>query len=292
MYRKIIIGHDLHAGGRDALALGSLLVAATGAELVVAGVFPFGTLPRGFDATWRADERATAAELHGVADAAGESVEALPSSSPARGLHDLAEEVGADLVVVGSSRHGGVGRILAGDVALGLMRCAPCAVAVAPRGFARAGVGDVVKLVVGVDGSPESRLVLDEAVELARATGAHLRLVAVARPPVASPAGLEAYAALRNAIEDAAREHLNGALGAVSHGVTTEASLISGDPAAKLADAARGASLLMLGSRSLGSGRRALLGSVSARLAREAPCPLLVHPRSATPHEPRVPVAV
>jgi nucleotide-binding universal stress UspA family protein len=45
MYRKIIVGHDLRDGGDDALALGRQLAEAGGAELVVAGVVPFGVLP-------------------------------------------------------------------------------------------------------------------------------------------------------------------------------------------------------------------------------------------------------
>jgi nucleotide-binding universal stress UspA family protein len=291
MYRKIIIGHDLHAGGRDALALGSMLAGASGAELVVAGVFPFGTLPRGFDATWREDERGTAAELQRVADAAGATAEAFPSSSPARGLHELAEEIGADLVVVGSSRHGRVGRILAGNVVLGLLRGAPCAVAIAPRGFAHEGVDEVTELVVGFDGSPESRLALQGAVELAGATGAGLRLVSVAQPPSVPPGALVAYAELKDAVEDAARRHLDEALASIPPEVTVEGTLISGDAATKLADAGRGSSLLMLGSRSYGPARRVLLGSVSSRLVGNAPCPVVVHPRSAAGHEAAPPVA-
>jgi hypothetical protein len=62
MYGKIVVGHDLHDGGRDALALGRLVADATGAKLVVAGVFPFGTLPRGFEAYWRKHE----AEVRGA----------------------------------------------------------------------------------------------------------------------------------------------------------------------------------------------------------------------------------
>lgn len=45
MYRKIIIGHDLHSGGDDALALGREIAQAMGAQLVIAGVYPTGALP-------------------------------------------------------------------------------------------------------------------------------------------------------------------------------------------------------------------------------------------------------
>ena len=285
MYRKIIIGHDLHSGGRDALALATVLSRATGAKMVVAGIFPFGTLPRGFEASWREDERSTAEELQRVADAVGATAEAFPSSSPARGLHELAEELGADLLVVGSSRHSQGGQILAGNVGLGLLHGSPCAVAIAPRGYASAEVAELTRLVVGFNGSKESQLALGDAVELAEATGADLRLVAVAQQPHLPPGALNGYQELKEAIEDNMREQLARAQAAIPEHVRTEASLISGDPARKLAEAARGGSLLMLGSRSYGPVRRVLLGSVSSDLARGVPCPLLVRPRTASRRE-------
>ena len=114
MHRKIIVGHDLHDGGDDAVALGRQLAEACGAELVVAGVVPFGVLPHGFE--WRDDEEEVVARIEGLAEAAGAKPEAVPGKSPAGGLHDLAEETGADLIVIGSSRHSSAHQVLAGNV--------------------------------------------------------------------------------------------------------------------------------------------------------------------------------
>jgi nucleotide-binding universal stress UspA family protein len=54
-----------------------------------------------------------------------------------------------------------------------------------------------------------------------------------------------------------------------------------GDPASHLADVAReqSAAMLVVGSRGRGALTSALLGSVSARLAAEAPCPVVVVPQ-------------
>ncbi len=65
-----------------------------------------------------------------------------------------------------------------------------------------------------------------------------------------------------------------------------------GDPADHLADVAReqSAALLVVGSRGRGSLTSALLGSVSARLAAQAPCPVVVVPETddrSGQHEPR-----
>ena len=49
-----------------------------------------------------------------------------------RGLHELAEEQRADLLVVGSTRHAVIGRVLMGDDCRAALDGAPCALGVAP----------------------------------------------------------------------------------------------------------------------------------------------------------------
>jgi nucleotide-binding universal stress UspA family protein len=282
VYRKIIVGHDLHDGGDDALVLGRQLAEGSEAKLVVAGVFPFGMLPHGFE--WREEEQKIAAEIERLAEAAGAEPEAIPSSSPARGLHDLAEETGADLIVVGSSRHSSAHQVLAGNVGLGLLHGSPCAVAIAPRGY-RQRAGDTIRTIaVGFDGSEESSVALRDALELARETQANLKILAVAElPPIVYGKGgraREGWAELREAIEQQLRMQLDEAVASIPDDVMTEASLVSGDPAVTLADAGGApGTILVLGSRAYGPARRVLLGSVSAALVKAAPCPLLVHPR-------------
>ena len=281
MYRKIIVGHDLHAGGADALALGRQLAQATDAQLVVAGIFPIGALPNGFESSWIDEQEEVAREIQRIADEAGAEAEAFPSRSPALGLHGLAEETDADLVIVGSSRHSKLSQILAGNVGLGLLHGAPCAVAIAPRGYAEQ-AREPSTVIVGFDGCHESRLALEDAVELAEGSGATLKLVAVAEEPAivyGKGGNLGGLQELKEAIKEQAQEQLDEALGSIPNSVTTEATLVVGDPAEKLAEAASPGSILVLGSRAYGPLRRVLLGSVSTALMSTAPCPVLVHPR-------------
>ena len=288
MYRTIIVGHDLHSGGEDALALGREIAQTTGAKLVVAGVFPIGALPYGFEASWAEEEQRVAREIQRIADEAHAEAEAYPSASPASGLHGLAEEIDADLVIVGSSKHSNLGQIMAGNVGLGLLHGAPCAVAIAPRGYAEQ-AHELSTVVVGLDSSHESRLALEDAVELAELSGATLKLVAVAPEPALAygkGASMGGYQELKGAIEEQRRQQLDEALDTIPKSVTAEASLVVGDPGEKLAEAASGGSLLILGSRAYGPVRRVLLGSVSTELVRTAPCPVLVHPRGVK-SEPR-----
>jgi nucleotide-binding universal stress UspA family protein len=62
--------------------------------------------------------------------------------------------------------------------------------------------------------------------------------------------------------------------------VPVEAVLEQGDPAAILAQQGVELDLLVIGSRGYGPIRGTLLGGVSAKVIRTAPCPILVTPRA------------
>jgi nucleotide-binding universal stress UspA family protein len=282
MYRKIVVGYDDSDQAKDALALGKQLADAGGAELIVAGVFPFDPIWAGIHKHFRDAEAEYARQIEAAADAVGAEPEAIPSSSPARGLHELAEEIGADLIVVGSAHHGRVGQVLAGSVGVALLHGSPCGVGVAPHGYRKHARGYIRAIAAGLDGSAESDLALMAASELAAATGAKLKLVAVAEPPVVGTGSgaADGWRAVKDAIEEQRREQLAKAWSTVPDGVEVEATLISGDPVEALVNVAgTPGTLLVVGSRGYGPLRRVLLGSVSTSLVRIAPCPLIVTPR-------------
>lgn len=285
MYRKLIVGYDGSDQAKDALALGKDLSQRTGAELRVGGVFLVHPLLRsGVDPLDREAEQEFTEQLERAAESADAAAQPVHSSSPARGLHELAEEIGADLIVVGSSKHGPVGQTILGNVGVALMHGSPCAVAIAPRGYADQPDHGVSTIVVGYDRSPESRLALEAGYDLARASGARLKLVSVAEVPVivVGKGGGANYGweSLKEVVEEQVRAQLEQARDAAPDDVTVEAELVSGQAAEALADAAKATgSILMVGSRGYGPLRRVLAGSVSRQLASSAPAPLIVHPR-------------
>jgi len=261
---------------------GKQLADTAGAELVVAGVWPLAQIWSGMDPA--IDEaKAEFGELVGMAaKSVGAKGERVLSTSPARGLHDRAEQVQADLIVVGSSSHGRVGQTLVGSVGVALLHGSPCAVAIAPDGYRDLADRGLETIVVGFDGSAEAGLALMAASRLARATGATVKLVSVVEPPApgTGKGGTDGSPALKEAIEDDLRDTLTQGCAAVPEGIDAEPVLVSGEPATALGEAAKEPGrLLVLGSRGSGPLRRVRLGSVSRALVRSAPSPVIIHPR-------------
>ena len=291
MYSKIIVGYDGEKESRDALAMAAMLARAGGGELLLACTiradFP---IAPGTDRFFTAQEDAADQLLEDGAASLPDGLVAetrmILGSSPAQALHDLAEVESADLLAVGSTRRGAAGRVLAGSTAERLLHGAPCAIAVAPRGYAEQAVDTPRVIAVGFNMLPESRRALAYAKELAEASSATLRLVAVQEedllfgyPDLPGEGGARVEIAIydRKRLEEA----LGEAVDALPASLHAQGQVITGRPSEVLADeAAKGADLLVVGSRGYGPIRRVLMGGTSAKLMRSSPCPVLVVPRS------------
>jgi nucleotide-binding universal stress UspA family protein len=142
MFNNVVVGVGGNESWHDAIALARQLLSADG-RLTLANIFVFGAEPHlsnGYSRDVEALERARAAELLQRARARVGIPAAARwrgASSVGRGLHELAEALEADLLVVGKSRQGVLGRALLGDNTLAALSRAPCPVAVAPAGYAQ-----------------------------------------------------------------------------------------------------------------------------------------------------------
>jgi nucleotide-binding universal stress UspA family protein len=211
----------------------------------------------------------------------------LRSTSAARALHEEAERDRAAMLVVGSSRRSGGGRIHAGTTAARLLHGAPCPVDLVPRGWT-AGPRLATIGVAYVD-SEEAREAVRAAWALARRVGASLRALTVVRETPEMHLEIEPrYKEGQTGKElvDVLGEHRLRALGELQRlvqelggGVRVETEAFVGDPAEVLVDISRSVDLLVLGSRGYGPLRAVLLGSVSQRVTAEAQCPVSVLPR-------------
>jgi nucleotide-binding universal stress UspA family protein len=171
-----------------------------------------------------------------------------------------------------------------GSVGERLLKGGPCSVAVAPRGYADREHFGAGVIGVGYDDSTESRLALEAAVELARAVGGSVRLIAVMPDHLTSgPIGgadIGDSQVVRADLEAALEKAAEGIAG-----IGVETVIEQGDVVDELAGQAVELDLLVLGSRGYGPIRRALLGGVSAPMTRVCPCPLLITPRSGEERE-------
>jgi len=278
MFQNVVVGVDGRSGGRDAVALATKLTARAG-KLTLAHVYPYPGDPpvRGYDEEEaeqirRARPLLEAAAGHGKVDA---QLRWIGASSPGCGLRQIAETVDADLLVVGSTRRGPLGRVLIGDDTRGALDGAPCAVAIAPAGYAHAAPG-IRKVGVGYDGSPDSERALATGRSLAAQLGAQLAALEVVFFP--SRTFGEPIA------DDAARiEHLvsRARERVASLGDDLEPYAMAGDAAKKLSVWSASLDLLVVGSRAYGPIGRLVHGSTSRDLTRHAQCSLLVLPRVA-----------
>ena len=272
MYRKIIAGYQPDERGREALALACSLAEPASANVIVATVLD----TRGY---WGMDhsvidqlehdarariEQATASWPLNVKV----SPHLLRGSSAAGALQALAEDERADLLVLGSTHMGRVGRALVGTSAEHVLYGAPCPLVLAPHGYERPRAG-IRTIAAGFDGSAQSRVALVWAAGAAAAIGAELRVIGVI------------VADTVDSLRKDMRHMIEAAVADLPYDLAAELSIRVGDAAVELRAAAKeNIDLLVVGSRGHGPIRGVFAGSVSAALARNCAAPVVVVPRT------------
>ncbi len=200
-----------------------------------------------------------------------------------------ARENEVDLIVVGSHGRRGWRRFLLGSVAEEVMRSAECPVLVV-HGQEAVEERSLDRILVPFDFSSDAIQSLETAKELASQFGSHIDLVHVMASPITTggtaipvpglPLSSPAYVDLRAQTEELLRSRVEEAETARLH---IEPHLLTGHPANTIVDLARKLStdLILIASHGLSGLQRALLGSVSERVARSAGCSVLVLRRPA-----------
>jgi nucleotide-binding universal stress UspA family protein len=250
-----------------------------------------GTVLVGYLDTERGRDALALGRILAEARAAELRIAAVPDGEK---LAATAREQAADLVVLGSTHRGPLGRIVPGTTMEHLLGGAPCAVAVAPPGFAEradgesvwqpldGGAEDVGMRVVGVgyDGAPAARGALELATELAARNGAALRVYTVVRKvaPIVPDAPMTPAPAAPSELE-VRREELRETVAGLPDEVRAQPVLLRGFAVTELAKAAGlGVDLLVVGTHVRGHVGRLFHKSVAGELALETPCPLLICP--------------
>jgi len=205
----------------------------------------------------------------------------------------LAEEEDVDLVVLPTHARTGLDHILWGSVAEKVVRLAPCPVmTVSPRlELPRPFGGE--RILFATDFSRCSEHALPSAVSIARHYGAELLMVHVVTAWDYDPANPEwrfppISPEHRGALEDAGREQLEQAGGAVDNDIGVRTLLVRGfDPGLEIVRTAEeeDADLIVMATHGRTGVSHLVVGSAAEKVVRFAGCPVLTIKQEADPAE-------
>ena len=306
---RILVGYAPERSGKATLALGAALARALGGSSgsgtddeggsaavvdlvhVVRGTWPAATLG-GEDSEFRAwaAKSADDATRQGVAELAelapGVTVRThhVEHRSVSSALIRVAEQLGSEVLVLGSGIDGALGQVTLGSTANRLLHSSPVPVAVSPRGYRCV---PLQRLTAAWDGADEVEL-LGEMLGFGHRAGLDLRAVTFGRrrggmyPP---EVGLRAEDELLGVWVEETSARLADAVAAVSDAVGVAPAEVP--RAVPLGDGWRDAvdalewqpgDVLALGSHGGGTVRRVFLGSSATKIVRHSPVPVVVFP--------------
>ena len=136
------------------------------------------------------------------------------------------------------------------------------------------------KILLGLDGSPESARALDLATKIAADDAAHIEIVHVREYMLAGRAGMQTTRANEEDLEAIVRKQADELAAGGTDVTLTVVTSTTGGPAHVLADQAEqsGADVIIVGTRGHTGLAGLLLGSVTQRLLHISPCPVMAVP--------------
>ena len=275
MTPPILAAYAPESGDRGPVSLAEAAARATGARIVV--------IAAGKGGGTTADSVREALRVEGDAE-----VRYVDHDSPAHAITAAVEELQPGLVVIGSTRRGRLGRVLAGGTAERVIHGCPAPVAVVPHGHQPPSPG-LRTIGAAFQPTEEGRAALRVAADLARATGAKLLATMVLDPEHAEDQapGLLAGTTHDQSLSEnrhtrdrlVTQDALTAAIAELAQGVETEPDVLYQDAVEGLDAASQRVDLLVIGPRAYGPRHMVMLGGVSHKLLSTAACPVLVLPR-------------
>ena len=214
------------------------------------------------------------------------SVVVHQSTSIPTGLTDLAAKLEADLVVVGSSSSGLLGRVGLGSVTDRLVHTAAVPVAIAPRGYPM-NTDPVSRLTAAYGGHADAVGLIATCAELAKQWSVRLQIVSFTVRPITMFSGSIEPTAEDLVVEqwfrrttDEIVKQLNDARAGIA---IPDVEVVIGtghDWREAVEDVPwENGDLLLLGSGAAGQKAQVFLGSAAAKILRHAPVPVMIVPR-------------
>lgn len=324
MIRKVLVATDGSRDGNAAVDFAAFMASGYESELVLQHVVHAGEIPR--DILQRAEQRlededeqvrlpagGEEARQHRIEAIAGELILAdarqrakrytpasittlLDKGSPVEQIVAQAEDVGADLIVVGTRGHSDWHDVIMGSVSHGVLIHAPCTSACIHADQAPADWGKIKRILVPTDGSEHAEKAVAFGANVATKLDAGMTLVhtylnrirydkiskVISKREISTRAwsALHSENITKDVIEEIGEAILDrGARIAGEHGVGDVRRVAQhGDAASATLALARQdkADLIVMGMRGLSGLPRALIGSVSYKVSHRAPCPTIV----------------
>ncbi|GEM_PF-105212 len=230
-----------------------------------------------------ADLRAEGLTVHDV----------VREGDPDKQILAVAREIGADVIVMGSHSRRNLWDVVVGNIAQRVAEKAPCPVALVSHRPPHPGPDAPKHYLLATDFSPHAQLAEKIAIALAKQRGEDKKLWVITTiepgeelpmPPgfvVNAPDDevVELESELRQDVENEVDRRLNAIIAdARAQGVTVEKVVRHGDPAKEILKAAIDieADMIVIGSHSRKSLKEKLLGGVPEKVAKQAPCPVLI----------------
>lgn len=289
----VVVGYRAGEVGLSGLHLAVRAARTLGTSLVVATIVPKPWLTPSLarvDAEYElwadhlgADSAAEAAGfLHDLTDGIDVGYLHRAHRSVSGGLIEVVEEVGGDVLVLGSLPSGGRGGVVIGTTADWLLHASPVPVAISPRGY-RSHTGKLARITCAYAATPDSVEAVRRCSEMAQRFRVPLRVMTFAvRGKTMYPpeVGLDVEDEILEAWAARAREILAAlkADGVVGEDVALEVVTGHGWPEALDKVDWQDGEILALGTAPRGEIRRVFLGSRGAKIIRESPVPVLVLP--------------
>jgi len=284
LLRHILAAADESDAGRHAVRIAAALASRTEARITILRVTAVETSRRLVGVgqgtmTSGAEDQAALKYLNRWLEADVLSAEdlraaelAIASGIPGIEIYRFAEQLQADLLVLGRKRHSRMTRLLLGDTADAVARRSrsPCL-------FVPPGSGEIRKVLVALDGTDRGMNVLNQACDFARYAGALVEVVTVERRPATEPLQLASTLPVARSSslqvrvsEILSREGFPDAPLAIRRGDILERVVAEAQET--------GADALAIGYHRGGPPASLEAGSTARRLAHAAPCAVLTIP--------------
>lgn len=278
MFNKVLVGIDDQTRGRDAVALARRLASAD-AKITFAHIYPPVVSATNVKGDSPVDAAAATALLRSIASESGvhAHTRCAPSVSISDGLRTIADQIDADLLVIGGTTRNRMTRALLGNFTTDTLATAGCTVAIAPVGYSEQ-PHEIRRVGVAYDGSYPSEAALSVAQAYAESVQAELSAFKIVQPLH------DAIAGRRHQLEKAVLA-LNAGRRQIEAHPGVKALVAYGKPVEQLSGFSRNIDVLVAGARGAGFLARLLHPSTTEALADVVKCPLVVVTRQAREKE-------